>query len=65
VANAGGLICVSQELEGADPGAAGAAVDRVGDVVRDLLAAAHADGGTPLEAAHRRAASRLAPAGVR
>jgi hypothetical protein len=56
---------VSQELEGADPGAAGAAVDRVGDVVRDLLAAAHADGGTPLEAAHRRAASRLAPAGVR
>ena len=65
VANAGGLICVAQELDGWDPGRAGAAADRIGDVVRELIAAADAGGGTLLEAAHRRAAERLAPAGVR
>jgi glutamate dehydrogenase/leucine dehydrogenase len=65
VANAGGLICVSQELDGWDPGRAGAAADRIGDVVRELIAAADAGGGTLLEAAHRRAAERLAPAAAR
>jgi glutamate dehydrogenase/leucine dehydrogenase len=65
VANAGGLICVSQELDGWDPGRAAAAADRIGDVVRELIAAADAGGGTLLEAAHRRAAERLAPAAAR
>jgi leucine dehydrogenase len=65
VANAGGLICVSQELDGWDPGRAAAAADRIGDVVRELTAAADAGGGTLLEAAHRRAAERLAPAAAR
>lgn len=65
VANAGGLICVAQELDGWDAGRAGAAADRIGDVVRELIAAVDAGGGTLLEAAHRRAAERLAPAGVR
>ena len=65
VANAGGLICVAQELDGWDAGRAGAAADRIGDVVRELIAAAGADGGSLLEAAHRRAAGRLVPAGAR
>jgi valine dehydrogenase (NAD+) len=61
VANAGGLICVAQELEGWDGDRAGAAADRIGEVVRELILAAHAGGTTLLEAAHRRAAGRLAP----
>ena len=65
VANAGGLICVAQQLEGWDAGRVGAAVDRIGDVVRELIDGAHADGGTLLTAAHRRASERLAPAAVR
>ncbi len=65
VANAGGLICVAQEIDGWDAGRVGAAADRIGDVVRQLIASAHATGGTLLEAAHVRAAGRLAPAGVR
>jgi leucine dehydrogenase len=65
VANAGGLICVAQELEGWDPVRAGAAADRIGDVVRELIASADAGGGTLLEAANRRAAERLAPAAAR
>jgi glutamate dehydrogenase/leucine dehydrogenase len=65
VANAGGLICVAQELEGWDPDRAGTAADGIGDVVRELIAAADAAGGTLLEAAHHRAAGRLAPAAAR
>jgi leucine dehydrogenase len=65
VANAGGLICVAQELEGWDPVRAGAAADGIGDVVRELIASADAGGGTLLEAAHRRATERLAPAADR
>lgn len=61
VANAGGLICVSQELDGWDADRAGAAADGIGDVVRELIASAAQGGGTLLEAAHRRAAGRLAP----
>jgi len=65
VANAGGLICVAQQLEGWDASRVDAAVDRIGDAARDLIDAAHAAGGTLLAAAHRRAAERLAPAALR
>jgi glutamate dehydrogenase/leucine dehydrogenase len=65
VANAGGLICVAQQLEGWDAGRVDAAVERIGGVVRELIDDAHAHGGTLLAAAHRRASERLAPAAVR
>ena len=65
VANAGGLICVAQEIDGWDAARVGAAADRIGDVVRELIASADAGGGTLLEAAHRRAAGRLDPAAAR
>jgi leucine dehydrogenase len=60
VANAGGLMCVAQELEGWDAGRAGAATDAIEGVVAGLIASARRDGGTILAAAHRRAADRLA-----
>ena len=63
VANAGGLIAVSEQLAGGDAGRAADRADRIGDAVRDLLDAAAAAGETPLSAAVRCAAARLAPLG--
>lgn len=61
VANAGGLMAVAEELVGAgcDPIES---ADRIGDVVRELVERAREHGATPLAAARRRAADRLAPA---
>ena len=66
IANAGGLISVSEELHGWDADRTGAAADGIEAVVGELIASAREEGGTILAAAHRRAADRLAadPAGL-
>jgi glutamate dehydrogenase/leucine dehydrogenase len=61
VANAGGLIAVSEQLNGWDVERVRDRVDRIGDVVRELIEGARAAGETPLDAAVRRARARLAP----
>jgi glutamate dehydrogenase/leucine dehydrogenase len=60
VANAGGLIAVTEQLNGWDAERVRDRVDAIGDVVREVLEAARADGATPLEAAMARAWARLA-----
>jgi leucine dehydrogenase len=62
VANAGGIINISVELEpeGYDPGRARERVSAVADTVRTVLAAAERDGVTPLAAAMALARERLA-----
>lgn len=61
VANAGGLIAVSEQLNGWDVERVHDRVDRIGDVVRELIDRSQAAGETPLDAAVRRARARLAP----
>ena len=62
IVNAGGLISVSEELCGWDLERTGAAVDRIEDVVRELIESARVEGETILAASRRRALNRLAPA---
>jgi glutamate dehydrogenase/leucine dehydrogenase len=62
VANAGGLICVADQLHGWDGARVDDAVEGIGDVVRELVATAEVRGDTLLAAAHRRADERLAGA---
>jgi leucine dehydrogenase len=62
IVNAGGLINVSMELTGYDRLAAVRRVASIENVFDALLAQAAADHITPLEAARRRAAARLASA---
>lgn len=67
VANAGGIINISVELEpgGYDPARARARVRAIGDTLREIYDRAESDGATPLVAAMEIARSRLAepPAG--
>jgi leucine dehydrogenase len=62
VANAGGIINISVELEpgGYDPGRARERVRAIGDTLRDVYDRAAAGGMTPLTAAMELARSRLA-----
>ncbi|HEU4978424.1 MAG TPA: Glu/Leu/Phe/Val dehydrogenase dimerization domain-containing protein [Solirubrobacteraceae bacterium] len=62
VANAGGIINISVELErgGYDPGRARERVQGIGDTIREIFDAASADRVTPLAAAMRLAAKRVA-----
>jgi leucine dehydrogenase len=62
VANAGGIINISVELEpsGYDPKRARERVRSIGDTVREVFDIAGANGATPLAAAMRLAARRLA-----
>lgn len=62
VANAGGLVSVGEELVDWDAESVAVAVDRIGDVVRELIETARAEGGTPLAAAMQRARERLGAA---
>jgi glutamate dehydrogenase/leucine dehydrogenase len=62
LANAGGIINIAEERKGYDPVAAARAVDRIGETTRAVLARAAREGVTPLEAAERVVANRLAAA---
>jgi len=64
VANAGGLLAVAEERNGFDADRVAERVDGIGEVVADLLDEARAERVTPLAAARRHAARRLAGAGV-
>lgn len=65
VVNAGGLVSVAAERTGWDRERVREGVDAIEDRVGDLLAAAQAEGITPLEAARRLAAERLSRSGDR
>jgi glutamate dehydrogenase/leucine dehydrogenase len=65
VANAGGLICVADQLDGWDAARVTEAVDRIGETVAELIESADGAGDTPLAAARRRATERLDPAAAR
>jgi glutamate dehydrogenase/leucine dehydrogenase len=60
VANAGGLICVGEQLEGWEAERVAEAVDRIGETVAELIDAAEVGGDSLLAAARRRAQARLA-----
>ena len=62
IVNSGGVINVALELDGYDEAVAVRRAAAIEDVVDAILAEAAAAGVTPLEAAHRRAAARLAAA---
>ena len=62
LANAGGIINIAEERKGYDPAAAARAVDRIGETTRAVLALAAREGITPLAAADRLVAERLAAA---
>jgi glutamate dehydrogenase/leucine dehydrogenase len=62
VANAGGIINIAEERKGYDPAVAARAVDRIGETTRAVLALAAREGITPLQAADRLVAERLADA---
>jgi glutamate dehydrogenase/leucine dehydrogenase len=64
VANAGGLMAVVDEIRGFDEERVTRRVDEIGAVVSELIEEARADAITPLTAARRRAARRLAGAGA-
>lgn len=64
VANAGGLIAVADEVQGFDEERVTHRVDEIGAVVDELIEEARAERITPLAAARRRAARRLAGAGA-
>ncbi len=59
VANAGGLVLVSAELEGADPEGARSAIRDIEGVMESILVAADDRGVTPLAAAYEIANERL------
>lgn len=59
IANAGGLICIAEGLNGWTAERAGAAVDRIGDTVGELIDTSRSEGETLLAAARQRAADRL------
>ncbi len=65
VANAGGLICVAEQLEGWDAGRVCEAAARIGETVGELIDGAGGGGDTLLTAARRRAQARLDPATAR
>lgn len=60
--NCGGVIQVAEELVGADVERARAAVERVFQTTRDVLARAREEGITPVRAAEREAEARVAAA---
>jgi leucine dehydrogenase len=60
VANAGGVISVAQERHGWERGRVAAAVEGVGDTVRDLIEESRVEGETTLTCARRLAAERIA-----
>jgi leucine dehydrogenase len=60
VANAGGVISVAQERHGWDRKRVTAAVEGVGDTVRDLIEESRVEGETTLVCARRLAAERIA-----
>jgi glutamate dehydrogenase/leucine dehydrogenase len=62
IANAGGLINISLELNGYDPKRARERVAGIEDTMRQILDEAEAGGVTPLEAANEHARRRLAAA---
>jgi glutamate dehydrogenase/leucine dehydrogenase len=64
VANAGGLIAVTEQLNGWDGDRVRERVEGIGDAVRELLREARESGVTPLEAALGRAHARLAGQGA-
>jgi len=59
VANAGGLMCVAEQMNGWDATRLGEQVDGIGETVAELIATARAEGETMLAAARRHAAGRL------
>jgi leucine dehydrogenase len=61
VVNAGGLINISEEIDGYDPAAARARVRGIGDTLRQIFARAQREHSTPLSAALALARSRLRP----
>jgi leucine dehydrogenase len=65
VANAGGLICVADQLDGWDAGRVCEAAGRIGETVADLIEGVDGGGDTLLAAARRRAMARLTPAAAR
>jgi glutamate dehydrogenase/leucine dehydrogenase len=60
VANAGGVISVAQERHGWERGRVSAAVEGVGETVRELIEESRVEGETPLACARRLAAERIA-----
>jgi valine dehydrogenase (NAD+) len=62
LANAGGIINIAEERKGYDLDAAARAVDRIGETTHAVLALAARQGITPLQAADRLVAERLAGA---
>jgi leucine dehydrogenase len=64
VANAGGLINISEEAGGYDPAAARRRVQAIGDTLREIFRRADSEGRTPLAAAMQLARRRLADAGA-
>ncbi len=62
LANAGGIINIAEERRGYDPASAARAVDRIGETTHAVLALAARQGITPLQAADRLVAERLAGA---
>ncbi|MGA2012423.1 MAG: Glu/Leu/Phe/Val dehydrogenase dimerization domain-containing protein [Solirubrobacteraceae bacterium] len=62
VANAGGLINIAEEIGGYDPAVARRRVRAIGDTLREIFEQAARGGVTPLHAALRLAARRLATA---
>jgi glutamate dehydrogenase/leucine dehydrogenase len=60
IANAGGLMAVADELDGFDAERVTLAVEGIAEVVRELLQESRDSRETPLAAARRRAARRLA-----
>jgi leucine dehydrogenase len=62
VANAGGIIAISEERNGFDATRAAELADGIGDVVREIISEAQATGQSALVMARRRAARRIAAA---
>jgi len=60
VANAGGIIAISEERHGFEPKRAIALADGIGETVHDIIEEARSDGASALSVARRRAARRLA-----
>jgi glutamate dehydrogenase/leucine dehydrogenase len=59
VANAGGLMCVAEQMNGWDAERVAEQVEGIGETVAALIGAARAEGETMLAAARRHAAGRL------